>query len=77
VPSEFGTQTKHPGILLDIQRVDDSLEPCVDDVFKLRAMQETLELSTEQKRSTDGGIQILLELPVPKNPTLSHMYHIK
>ena len=42
------------------------LEGGVQDVFELRTMHETLELSAEQKRSTDDGIQIMLELPVPK-----------
>jgi hypothetical protein len=80
--SEFGTHIEYPGILLDIQGGDNKFERlqaprgrgafekifwfCVDDVFEMRAMHETLELSTEQKRSTDGGIQINLELPVPK-----------
>ena len=80
--SEFGAQVEHPGILLDIHGVDNEFEGlqalrgrgalekifwlCVDDVFEMRAMHETLELSTEQKRSTYNGIQIKLELPVPK-----------
>lgn len=38
-------------------------------------MRETLELFTEQKRSTDSGIQIKLELSVPKNSALSYKYH--
>src|SRR5712691_7956327 len=82
MPSEFGAQTEHPGILLDIQGGDNRFERlqaprrrsafekifwlCVDDVFEMRTMHETLELSTEQKRGTDDGIQIMLELPVPK-----------
>jgi hypothetical protein len=42
----------------------------------MRAMHEALELSTEQKRSTDDGIQIKLELPVPpKKLCLSNMNH--
>jgi hypothetical protein len=43
----------------------------------MRAMHETLELSTEQKRSTDDGIQIKLELPVPKKTGLKNMNHQK
>jgi hypothetical protein len=91
--SEFGTQIEHPGILLDIQGGDNGFERlqatrgrgafekifwlCVDDVFEIRAMYETFELSTEQKRSTDDGIQIKLELSVPKETGLSNMNHQK
>jgi hypothetical protein len=91
--SEFGTQIEHPGILLDIQGGDNEFERlqaprrrdtfekifwlCVDDVFEMRAVHETLKFSPKQKRSTDDGIQIKLELPVPKKTGLSNMNHQK